>query len=61
MEIEIDKINWEKKQNQQTPRLQSELKEAELNRQLIGLLESGVIRKSKAKFWSQVHLAPKHR
>jgi cleavage and polyadenylation specificity factor subunit 1 len=59
MEIEIDKISWEKKQNQQTPRLQSELKEAELNRQLIGLLESGVIRKSKAKYWSQVHLAPK--
>ena len=59
MEIEIDRAQWERKHNQQAPRAQSELKEEELNRQLHGLLEHGVIRKSKARFWSQVHLAPK--
>jgi hypothetical protein len=59
MEIIIDKARWESSKNQLPPRLQSQLKEAELQKQVEGLLATGVIRRSKARFWSQVHLTPK--
>ena len=59
MEIQINTEQWEHKSNRQPPRLQSQLKEEELRKQVVGLLEAGVIRRSKASYWSQVHLTPK--
>jgi hypothetical protein len=59
MEILIDRARWENKKNQSAPRLQTQLKEEEIQKQVKGLLETGVIRPSKARYWSQVHLAPK--
>lgn len=59
MEIQINTDQWEHKSNRQPPRLQSQLKEEELRKQVVGLLEAGVIRRSKASYWSQVHLTPK--
>ena len=39
--------------------MQTQLKEEEPRKQVVDLLEAGVIRQSKAQYWSQVHLAPK--
>jgi len=59
MEIVIDRAQWENKKNSSPPRLQSQLKEVEIQKQVEGLLANGVIRPSKARYWSQVHLTPK--
>jgi hypothetical protein len=59
MQILINKEQWEHKSNRQPPRMQTQLKEEELRKQVVGLLEAGVIQRSKATYWSQVHLAPK--
>ena len=59
MEIIIDRAQWENKKNSSAPRLQSQLKEVEIQKQVEGLLANGVIRPSKARYWSQVHLTPK--
>jgi len=59
MKIIINKEQWEHKSNRQPPIMQTQLKEEELRKQVVGLLEAGVIRRSKAQYWSQVHLAPK--
>jgi hypothetical protein len=60
MEFEIDDTKWGKEYlTRQPPRKQTEVKNVELLKQINQLALLGVIRKSRASAWSQVHLTPK--
>ena len=60
MVIEVDLKLWQTSRNRLPPRRLGRLRDAELNRQCRILLERGVIRLSRASYYSHAFLVPKH-
>ena len=58
-EIEIDNSKWEVPHNRMPPRVQSSVKSAQICKFTDDLLAAGIIRPSKAEYYSQVVLAVK--
>ena len=58
-ELDVDKKKWETYKNRGHVRVQSAVKEAEINKQVNEMLKAGIIEKSNATYYSQVMLTPK--
>ena len=59
MQLNVDLGKWQIPKNRRPYRVQSPAKESQLKKILDKLLQRGLIRPSKAQFWSQVLLVPK--
>jgi len=59
MLLKVDENVWKVNSNRGAARHQTDTKQSEINRQVSQMLEIGVIRRSQAEFYSQVHLTPK--
>ena len=59
LRLSVTEQEWTQPSNSGPPRLQSTLKEAEIQRQTAAMLDINVIRPSHAMHYSQVHLTPK--
>ena len=57
--IEIDSNKWEDEKNRQRPRLHSDQKQHEIKVQVELKGAAGIIKKSEAQAWSQVHMVSK--
>ena len=58
-DLEVDKSIWETYRNRGPVRVQTEAKQAEIQKQTQQMLSAGIIEVSPASFYSQVHIAPK--
>ena len=58
-ELDVDTKKWETCKNRGHVRVQSAVKEAEINKQVNEMLKAGIIEKSNATYYSQVMLTPK--
>ena len=58
-DLEVDKSKWETIKNRGPVRVQTEAKQKEIQKQTQEMLAAGIIEKSPASFYSQVHIAPK--
>jgi hypothetical protein len=58
-DLEVDKNMWETLRNRGPVRVQTEAKQAEIQKQTQQMLAAGIIEVSPASFYSQVHIAPK--
>ena len=59
MKLNVKEDDWRKQTNARPARPQSQQKNDEIHRQVMSMLDAGLIRPSQAPFWSQVILAPK--
>jgi len=59
MELKVDLAKWQVSSNRQSPRVQAPLRRAEIRRQVALMLQLGVIRPSRAQYYSQVLLTNK--
>ena len=59
LKIDIDKSKWEDPKNCYRSRLLTPEKEAVMKEQILARLGLGVLTKSEAEYWSQVHMVPK--
>ena len=58
-DLEVDKSKWETFKNRGPVRVQTEAKQQEIQKQTQQMLAAGIIEKSPASYYSQVHIAPK--
>jgi hypothetical protein len=58
-DLEVDKDMWETFRNRGPVRVQTEAKQAEIQKHTQQMLAAGIIEVSPASFYSQVHIAPK--
>jgi hypothetical protein len=58
-DLKVDLEKWNNPKNRGPPRVQSSANQAEIARQIDLLLSQGIIERSSASYYSQIHLAPK--
>jgi hypothetical protein len=59
MELVVDLNKWQVSANRLPPRLHSTVKQEEVRKQILVMLELGVVRPSQQPYYSQAHLVPK--